>query len=113
MDREDQAVYFQANDSPAARAGIAAFPRMIPYKRSHANFPILEELLESLRRWDIPALVIFSDKDSVFTAEQGRRFAGELRNGRFVLMPGAKHFLQYQRPQEVAAEIRQFINQGN
>jgi haloalkane dehalogenase len=109
MEPQDQAVYFRANHSPATRAGIAAFPRMIPYKKTHANYPILKEILAGLLAWDIPALVIFSDRDSVFTAEQGMRFAGKLRNGRFVLMPGAKHFLQYQRPAEVAAAIKTFL----
>jgi haloalkane dehalogenase len=109
MDPEDQAVYFRANHSPATRAGIAAFPRMIPFRQSHANFPILREILAALKRWDIPSLVIFSDKDSVFTAAQGKRFAGQLRNGRFVLVPGAKHFLQYQRPAAVAEKIRTFL----
>ena len=109
MDPQDQAVYFRANHSPETRAGIAAFPRMIPYKESHENFLVLSEILASLKEWDIPSLVIFSDKDSVFTAEQGERFAGQLRNGRFVLVPGAKHFLQYQRPSAVAEEIQAFL----
>lgn len=109
MDPADQAVYFRANHSPATRAGIAAFPRMIPYKRAHPNYRLLAEILAALKTWEIPALVIFSDKDSVFTAAQGQRFAGQLRDGRFVLMPGVKHFLQYQRPGEIAAEIRAFL----
>lgn len=109
MDPQDQAVYFRANHSPETRAGIAAFPRMIPYKQSHENFPILREILAALKGWDIPSLVIFSDKDSIFSAEQGERFAGQMRNGRFVLVPGAKHFLQYERPSVVAEEIQTFL----
>ena len=109
MEPKDQAVYFRANHSPATRAGIAAFPRMLPYKRSHENYPILKEILSALKAWDIPSLVIFSDRDSVFTAAQGQRFAGQMRNGRFVLIPGAKHFLQYERPSAVAKEIRTFL----
>ena len=109
MDPQDQAVYFRANHSPATRAAIAAFPRLIPHKRSHTNYALLKTILEKLKTWDIPSLVIFSDKDSVFTAEQGQRFAAELQNGRFVLVPGVKHFLQYQRPSLVATTIRTFL----
>lgn len=110
MDTKDQVVYFNANHSPDSRAGIAAFPRMIPYKRSHQNYPILRDILAALQEWDIPSLVIFSDKDSVFTIEQGQRFADQLRNGRFVPVRGAKHFLQYERPDSIADEIRAFVD---
>jgi len=109
MEPQDQAVYFRANHSPETRAAIAAFPRLIPHKRSHPNYPILLEILGAVKAWDIPSLVIFSNKDSVFTAEQGKRFAAQLRNGRFVLVPGVKHFLQHQRPAVIAAEIRAFL----
>ena len=109
MDSEDQEVYFRANHSPSTRSGIAAFPRMIPYNQAHSNFPILRDILAALKAWDIPSLVIFSDKDSVFTAAQGERFASQLQNGRFVLIHDAKHFLQYEQPAAVAEGIRAFI----
>lgn len=109
MELADQEVYFRANHNAATRAAIAAFPRLIPYNSSHPNYPILKQTLTQLESWDIPALVLFSDHDSVFTAAQGQRFARRLVNGRFCLIPGPKHFLQYERPDELNVLIRDFL----
>ncbi len=109
MDPEDQAVYGRANHDSATRAGIAAFPRMIPNSARHPNYPVLKEILSRLKSWDIPALVMFSDHDSVFTAGQGKRFAEQLVNGRFELIAGPKHFLQYEQPELIARLIRDFL----
>lgn len=73
MEEADQQVYLEANDSPETRAGIAAFPRMIPYDRDHPNYPLLDDILADLETWDIPALLLFSDGDTVFSPEQGER----------------------------------------
>lgn len=113
MAKEDQAVYFRANHSPETRAGIAAFPRMIPYKKTHPNYQILEGILLEMKKWEIPALVLFSDHDSVFSAEQGKQFAETLHNARYQLICGPKHFLQYQAPDAVAAEMALFLEKVN
>jgi haloalkane dehalogenase len=109
MAPEDRAVYFRANHDWATRAGIAAFPRMIPYNRRHPNFPVLQEILSGLAAWDIPALVLFSDNDSVFSAGQGKRFAQRMENAHFQLIPGPKHFLQYEQPDLVAGLVHDFL----
>jgi pimeloyl-ACP methyl ester carboxylesterase len=111
MDPRDQAVYARANHNWATRAGIAAFPRMIPTNPRHPNYPILKEILSKLESWDIPALVLFSDHDSVFTAEQGQRFAKHMLNARFELISGPKHFLQYEQPDLVGRLIRDFLEE--
>lgn len=109
MEPADQAVYFRANHNAQARAAIAALPRLIPHNNRHPNYPVLKHILKQIESWDIPALVLFSDRDSVFTVEQGERFAQRLMNGRFQRISGPKHFLQYERPAEIAALIREFL----
>lgn len=109
MDEQDREVFFRANHSPQTRAGIAAFPRMIPTNAAHPNYEILDGVLQGVQAWQIPSLVLFSDHDSVFSADQGRRFAARLQHARFQLIPGPKHFLQYEAPQAVAAEIGSFL----
>jgi haloalkane dehalogenase len=111
MDEADQAVYLQANHSAATRAGIAAFPRMIPYHRKHPNYPLLRDILSRVEAWDIPALVLFSDQGSVFSAGQGRRLAKRMKNAQFGLVAGARHFLQYEQASEVAAAIDDFLRE--
>ena len=111
MDPRDQAVYARANHDWATRAGIASFPHMIPNNPNHPNYPILKEILSKLESWDIPALVLFSNHDSVFTAEQGERFAKRMVNGRFKLIDGPKHFLQYEQPDLISRLIRDFLEE--
>jgi pimeloyl-ACP methyl ester carboxylesterase len=111
MDSHDQAVYARANHDWATRAGIAAFPHMIPNNPGHPNYPILKEILSKLESWDIPALVLFSNYDSVFTAEQGERFAKRMVNARFELIDGPKHFLQYEQPDLIGRLIRDFLEE--
>lgn len=109
MAQSDQNVYLQANDSPAARAGIAAFPTMIPYNRKHPNYPLLQSILTDLETWDLPALVLFSDRDNIFSAEQGKELATRMQNATFQMIDGAGHYLQYEQPRTIARAIRTFL----
>lgn len=109
MDPQDKAVYLRANHDAQTRAAIAAFPRLIPHNTSHPNYPLLRDILNAVESWPIPALVLFSDQDSVFSVEQGESFARALPQATFARVRGAKHFLQYERPQEVAHHLRTFL----
>ncbi len=111
MDEADQQVYFQANPTPETRAGIAAFPKMIPYRANHPTTPVWRDILGQVEAWDIPTLVMFSDQDSVFRAEEGERLAQRMVQARFKCIAGPKHFLQYQAPDELAAEIKLFLQE--
>lgn len=111
MAESDQGVYLRANDSPATRAGIAAFPRMIPHNREHPNYSLLRTILTELKSWDIPALVLFSDGDNIFSVEQGKQLTERIQNARFELVAGAGHFLQYERPDKVASAIDDFLRE--
>lgn len=112
MDESDRAVYFRANDSPSSRAGIAAFPHMIPHNRHHPNYPLLRDLLANLEAWNLTALIMFSDQDSVFSAEQGKQLAKRMQDATFELIDGAGHYLQYEQPSEVAFNISAFLGEG-
>lgn len=107
---EDRRVFLSANNTPDARAGIAAFPKLIPYRADHPTVSLLRSILERLHEWDIPVLVMFSDRDSVFSVEEGKLLAARLADARFKEIKGVKHFLQYQAPDEVAAAINDFLD---
>ena len=111
MEPEDRAVYFRANPTAASRAGIAAFPKMIPYRKEHPTAAFLADLLERVCAWSIPALLVFSDRDSVFSIADGQAFAGRMADATFHGVRGVKHFLQYEAPDEVAGAIRSFLQQ--
>jgi pimeloyl-ACP methyl ester carboxylesterase len=109
MEAADQEVFLRANGTAATRAGIAKFPKMIPFRPEHPSAPFFAEVFAGVEAWHIPALVVFSDHDSVFSVEEGRALAGRLAQARFVAVKGPKHFLQYQAPAAVAAAIKSFL----
>lgn len=101
--------YKMPHPAAADRAGIAAFPKMIPSKPDHENYEYLLEIGETLKSWDIPVLVMFSDKDVAFEVEEGRRIAESAPNGRFYLVENAGHFLQEDAGEELAERMITFL----
>lgn len=93
----------------AQRAGVAAFPKMIPSGTGHPNYAYIADIESTLKDWDIPVLVMFSDGDPVFKPEEGQRIASMVPNGRFHLVKGAGHYLQEDASEEVAGRIVSFL----
>lgn len=58
---------------------------------------------------DRPALIIGAELDQIASPARGKELADALPNARFVEMPGATHYCMFDRPDEVAALIREFI----
>jgi pimeloyl-ACP methyl ester carboxylesterase len=59
---------------------------------------------------DRPALIVGAELDLIASPQRGRALAEALPNARFVELPGATHYCMYDRPDEVAAMIREFID---
>ncbi len=93
----------------ATRAGIAAFPKMIPAEPNHPNHEYMAEIEATLKTWDIPVLVMFSDKDIAFTVDEGKRISDSLPNGRFEVVHNAGHYLQEDAVDEIAARMITFL----
>ena len=64
---------------------------------------------DTLREWDVPVLVMFSDKDLAFKPAEGRRIADLAPNGRFQLVENAGHYLQEDAGVEIAERIVTFL----
>ena len=109
VDKRAMAQYRMPHPTPDTRSGIAAFPKMIPTDDSHPNARYISEIEETLRRWDIPVLVMFSDKDRVFSLQEGRRIAAMVPNGRFHAVNNAGHFLQEDAGEEIAERMVRFL----
>lgn len=62
-----------------------------------------------LQTWTGPAAVGWGDRDPFFPPQQGRRTALAC-GARFVLLPGAGHFLPGERPDEVASLIADLLD---
>ncbi len=109
VDTQAMEQYKLPHPNATARAGIAAFPKMIPLSPNHPNAEYISEIDRTLAKWDIPVLVMFSDKDIAFKVEEGQRIADMVPNGRFQVVRDAGHYLQEDAGEEIAARMITFL----
>jgi haloalkane dehalogenase len=69
----------------------------------------MKRVRDALRGWDRPALVVWGADDAVLPLGIAHAFVDLIPGAEGpVLIEGASHFLQEDRPDEVAAAIRSF-----
>ena len=90
-----------------ARAGVAAFPLLVPLTPDDPNAAAMLHVMDELRDWEIPALVCWSDGDPVFPPAAGRAMARLLPGARGEVheVKGASHMLQEDKGEEIAQRI--------
>jgi haloalkane dehalogenase len=104
------AAYDAPFPTPESKAGVLAFPEMVPTELEHPNARPLLAVREALKSWTKPALVVFSDSDPIFSPRDGERMA-ELIPGAEPAgtLAGAGHFLQEDRGEEVGTRIARWL----
>lgn len=107
------AAYEAPFPTPESKAGVLAFPELVPTEPEHPNAAPLLAVRDALRRWEKPALVLFSDSDPIFSPEVGERFA-ELIPGALPaeVVESAGHFLQEDAGERIAERIVRFLEAG-
>jgi haloalkane dehalogenase len=96
--------------TPESKAGILAFPELVPTELDHPNAAKMLEIRAGLERWDKPALVLFSDSDPIFTPTAAERLASRIPGaGPAEIVEGAGHFLQEEKGEEIAERIVRFL----
>src|SRR5262249_61772943 len=105
-----RATYDEPFPTPASKAGLLGFPELVPTEPDHPNTAPMNRVRDALREWRKPALVVWGAEDPVLPVSHAHRFA-ELIPGAAgpVLVEGASHFLQEDRPDELSAAIRGFL----
>lgn len=101
--------YKMPHPTAASRAGIAAFPKMIPGNDRHPNAAYISQIDSVLRNWDVPVLVMFSDGDIAFKPTEGQRIAEMVPDGRFQVVRNAGHYLQDDAGEEIAQRMVTFL----
>ena len=101
--------YKMPHPTAASRAGIAAFPKMIPGNDRHPNAAYISQIDSVLRNWDVPVLVMFSDGDIAFKPTEGQRIAEMVPDGRFQVVRNAGHYLQEDAGEEIAQRMVTFL----
>ena len=89
---------------PESKAGVAAFPLLVPLTLDDPNAAAMLRVMDSLRAWDVPALVCWSDTDPVFPLKAGEAMARLLpgAHGEVHQISGASHMLQEDKGEEIA-----------
>lgn len=105
--------YLMPNSTVESRAGIAAFPKMIPNHKDHPNAEYVDEIGENLKNWDIPVFVAFADNDIAWKPEEGKIIANMVPNGEFYLVKNAGHYLQEDAGEEIAEKMVEFLKKMN
>jgi haloalkane dehalogenase len=111
LDPETLAAYEAPWPTPESKAGVAAFPLLVPIKEGDPGAEEMVRVRDELARWDVPALVMFSDGDPVFRPEVGERFARLLpgAHGVMTTISGASHMLQEDSGEELAGRILDWV----
>lgn len=114
LDDATRAAYEAPWPTRESKAGVAAFPLLVPIKPEDPGAEEMARVREELRHWDVPALVLFSDSDPVFRPEVGDRFARLLPGAHGVMetIVGASHMVQEDAGEEIAGRILDWVGAG-
>jgi haloalkane dehalogenase len=95
---------------PEARVGIVQFPELVATSSDHPSAPAMLRTRDALRELDVPALVLFSDSDPIFSRRAEEAMA-QLLPGSQLDPPveGAGHFLQEDRGKWLGERIARWL----
>jgi haloalkane dehalogenase len=107
---EVEAAYDAPFPVPESKTGPLMFPELVPTEPDHPSAAAMLDVRKKLKRWEKPALVLFSDSDPIFSPRVAERLA-ELIPGALPAetVASAGHFLQEDAGEEVAARIVEFL----
>lgn len=95
---------------PEYKAGVRAFPAMVPTDPGDPGAAEMAKVAAALERWEEPALVLFSTDDPIFSTRTGERFVARIPGAEpLETVSGAAHFLQEDKGEEVATRIVGFL----
>lgn len=96
--------------TPESKAGILAFPELVPTEIEHPSTAKMLEVRAGLERWAKPALVLFSDSDPIFSTIAAEHMASRIPGaGPAEIVEGASHFLQEEKGEAIAERIARFL----
>ncbi|MDQ3067431.1 MAG: haloalkane dehalogenase [Actinomycetota bacterium] len=95
---------------PESKAGIVAFPELVPTSPDHPDTPAHLAVRAQLARWEKPTLVLFSDSDPIFSPRHAERIAEHIPGALAAeIVAGAGHFLQEDQGELIGRRIAEFV----
>jgi haloalkane dehalogenase len=105
-----RAAYAEPFPTPESKAGVLAFPELVPAEPDHPNTAPMNRVRDALHAWTKPTLVVWGAQDVALPPSLAHAFAEMIPGaGEPVVLEGAGHFLQEDRPAELAAAILAFL----
>jgi len=96
--------------TPESKAGVLAFPELVPTELEHPSAAKMQDVRAALERWEKPTLVLFSDSDPIFSTVAAEHMASRIPGaGPAEIVAGAGHFLQEEKGEEIADRIVRFL----
>jgi haloalkane dehalogenase len=96
--------------TPESKAGVLAFPELVPTELDHPSAAKMMDVRAALEQWDRPALVLFSDSDPIFSTVAAEHMASRIPGAEPAeFVAGAGHFLQEEKGEEIADRIVRFL----
>jgi haloalkane dehalogenase len=104
------AAYDAPFPTPESKAGLLAFPELVPTELDHPSAGKMLEVREAARSWSKPALVLFGDSDPIFPPRAAERMS-ELIGGAepAQTVANAGHFVQEDAGEELGERIAAWL----
>lgn len=109
LSRREMRAYRAPFPTRASRVPTAIFPRHIIASQDYVAE--VEANLSRLR--EKPTLIVWGAKDRAFREPERQRVERLFHDRRTVILENARHFIQEDEPERIAAEIRAFVSQGS
>lgn len=99
------------SDYPETERWIAAWRSVSPANLHTIYRPLVgrEDFTPRLSELDVPALVIWGDRDPAISLDHARALAGGLPQGRLEIVAGAGHGVNFTHPDAVNALLEHFL----
>jgi pimeloyl-ACP methyl ester carboxylesterase len=92
------------HEDPGARAALLKLVRELELR------PVLEnEIQPNLNKLQLPTLVMWGDSDAYVPLDFGKKLDQEIPNADFAVILRSGHYVQEERPEEVRAVLKEFI----
>lgn len=105
-----RAAYGEPFPTPESKAGVRAFPELVPAEPGHPNAAAMNRVRDALGAWRKPALIVWGAEDRALPPSLAFAFAEMIPGaGEPVVLDGAGHFLQEDAPDEVVRAMLQFL----
>ncbi|MEM0948687.1 MAG: alpha/beta fold hydrolase [Pseudomonadota bacterium] len=112
-DRKIRNAYTGIFTSFAARAGVMAFPRMIPTNTAHpAAKVLLEETGPYLDSYDGPAKIFWGVKDPLIPIGALAAWKKRLPQAQVTEFAQARHYLQDDEPEALVSGLKEFLRRN-